>query len=144
MMASEKRRAIVIAVAIVALLAVFLNFGPGRNLADRFFSSLRLQKVHAVNVDLSAFTDPNANPALHQMVAQMISDKVNVTASEEDQPAATPEDASKAAGFPVRLLNSRKDPPKLVVSGHHAVTMTVDRARLQEIVKEAGHPELTL
>jgi len=103
-----------------------------------------MQKVQAVNVDLSSFTDPNANPALHQMVAQMISDKVVVTVNEQDQPASDASAATQLAGFPVLLLGSRKDAPKLVVSGAHAVNLTVDRARLQAIFSEAGHPDLVV
>jgi hypothetical protein len=103
-----------------------------------------MQKVQAVNVDLSSFTDPNANPALHQMVAQMISDKVVVTVNEQDQPASDASAATQLAGFPVKLLGSRKDPPKLVVSGAHAVNLTVDRSRLQAIFTEAGHPDLVV
>jgi len=113
-------------------------------LVGRFFRSLRMQKVQAVNVDLSSFTDPNANPALHQMVAQMISDKVVVTVNEQDQPASDASAATQLAGFPVKLLGSRRDPPKMVVSGAHAINLTVDRSRLQAIFTEAGHPDLVV
>ena len=54
------------------VVAAIVGFPSGRELLGRFFRSLRMQKVQAVNVNLSAFTDPNANPALHQMIAQMI------------------------------------------------------------------------
>ena len=60
------------------IVAGIVGFPSGRELLGRFVRSLRMQKVQAVNVNLSAFTDPNANPALHQMIAQMISDDVVV------------------------------------------------------------------
>ena len=132
------------ALAAMLLIAAGLSLPAGREAAGTFFRSLRMQKVQAVNVDLSPFTDPNANPTLHQMVAQMISDKVVVTANEKDQPAADAAAATPIAGFPVQLLGGRKDAPKLVVGGQHAVKLTVDRARLQAIFTEAGHPELTV
>src|SRR5712672_637565 len=128
----------------VVLVAGGLASPAGQRLAGRFLRSLRLQKVQAVNVDLSAFTDPNANPTLHQMVAQMISDKVVVTVNEQDQPASDASAATQLAGFPVKLLGSRKDPPKMVVSGAHAINLTVDRSRLQAIFTEAGHPDLVV
>ena len=56
-----------------------------------------MQKVQAVNVDLSPFVDANANPTLHQMVAQMISDKVQVLVNENDQPASDAAAATQAA-----------------------------------------------
>jgi hypothetical protein len=76
------------------------------------------------------------------MVAKMISDKVVVTVNEQDQAASDPASATKLAGFPVKLISSRKDQPKLAVSGEHAINLTVDRSRLQAIFNEAGHPDL--
>ena len=141
---SKRWRPILAGAVIIAVAAVGLSLPAGRMLVGRFFRSLRMQKVQAVNVDLSSFTDPNANPALHQMVAQMISDKVVVTVNEQDQPASDASAATQLAGFPVRLLGSRKDPPKMVISGAHAINLTVDRSRLQAIFTEAGHPDLVV
>jgi hypothetical protein len=128
--------------AAIVVVVVFLSLPAGQKLVGQFFGSLRMQKVQAVNVDLSSFTDPNANPALHEMVAKMISDKVVVTVNEQDQAAPDPASATKLAGFPVQLISSRKDQPKLAVSGEHVVNLTVDRSRLQAIFNEAGHPDL--
>ncbi len=128
--------------AAIAVVVVFLSLPAGQKLVGQFFGSLRMQKVQAVNVDLSSFTDPNANPALHEMVAKMISDKVVVTVNEQDQAESDPASAAKLAGFPVQLISSRKDQPKLAVSGEHDVNLTVDRSRLQAIFNEAGHPDL--
>jgi hypothetical protein len=47
-------------------------------------------------------------------------------------------------GFHVQLLSARTDSPTLIVGGEHKVNVTVDRGRLQEIVNEAGHPDLAL
>ena len=128
----------------IGIAGIVLSLPSGRTLVGQFFRSLRMQKVQAVNVDLSSFTDPNANPALHDMVAKMISDKVVVTKAEKDQPASDQAAAAQLAGFPVQLLASRKDAPKLVVSGEHDIDLTVDRTRLQAIFNEAGHPELVV
>ena len=125
----------------VVIAAVALSLPAGRELVGRFFRSLRVQKVQAVNVDLSTFTDPNANPALHEMVAKMISDKVVVTKLKRTSRHPIRQRRAQLAGFPVLLLSNRKDPPKLVVAGEHAINLTVDRARLQAIFNEAGHPD---
>jgi hypothetical protein len=138
------KRSFWMGLVVVAVVAGILSMPAGREVVQKALGSLRMQKVQAVNVNLSPFVDPNANPALHQMVSQMISDKVEVTVNESDQPAADASAATKLAGFPVRLLQVRKDAPKLVVGGEHALKMNVDRTRLQEIVKAAGHPEIVL
>jgi hypothetical protein len=142
---SGKSRGSLWAGLIAAVLAIgFVSMPAGRSLAGRFLRSLRVQNVQAVNVDFTAFTDPNANPTLHQMVAKMISDKVDVTSSEQDQNPSDAAAAGQVAGFPVKLLNARKDAPKLVVAGEHAMNIAVDRARLQAIFTEAGHANLTV
>jgi hypothetical protein len=124
--------------------AAIVGFPSGRDLLGRFFRSLRMQKVQAVNVNLSAFTDPNANPALHQMIAQMIPDDVVVAANEPDQPAADAATAAQLSGFDVSVISDRKDPPKFVVTGRHAFDMTLNRDRLQTVFSQAGHPEMSV
>src|ERR1700752_1788505 len=123
---SKRWRPILAGLVAVGITVVVLSLPGGRALVGQFFRSLRMQKVQAVNVDLSSFTDPNANPALHDMVAKMISDKVVVTKAKKDNPASDRAAAAQLAGFPVQLLASRKDAPKLVVSGEHDINLTVD------------------
>jgi len=141
--ATSKRR--VWLVLIVAVVAVgSLAIPAVRNAALKSLQSLRMQKVQAVNADFSPYVDSNANPTLHQMVTQMISDKVQVEQNEVDRPASDTASARQMAGFEVRLLAARKDKPELVVGGSHKIAVTVDRSRLQAIATEAGHPELVL
>jgi hypothetical protein len=140
----KRWRVAIFAGIVIALAAVSLTFTPVRDLARRFLDSLRMQKVQAVNVDLSSFVGPNANHSVQQMVSQMISDKVVTTVNEQNQTADTPAAAAQLAGFPVKLFSGRKDAPKLEVGGAHAMNMTVDRARLQAIFNEAGRPDLVL
>jgi hypothetical protein len=140
---SGKRWLWILAVAAVVAAAWF-TFPPTRRLGQGFFASLRVQKVQAVNVDLSSFVGSNPNPALHEMVSKMIADKVTTTVDEKNQPAPTAAAASQLAGFQVVLLSARKDAPELAVGGAHAFELHVDRTRLQEILKEAGRPDLAL
>ncbi len=137
-------RGVLVAGLVIMLAVGSLMFTPVRNLASRFLASLRMQKVQAVNVDLSSFVGPNANHTVQQMVSQMISDKVATTVDEPNQPADTPAMAAQLAGFQVNLFAGRKDAPKLEVAGAHAMNMTVDRTRLQAILNEAGRPDLVL
>jgi hypothetical protein len=128
----------------VVLVAGSLSIPAIRNAGLKSLRSLRMQKVQAVNADFSPYVDANANPTLHQMVTQMISDKVKVEVNEEDHPATDVASARQMAGFDVRLLGVRKDAPTMVVGGAHKIEVAVDRARLQAIATEAGHSELVL
>src|ERR1700680_1648937 len=81
---SQRRVWLVLIVAVVA--GGSLVIPAVRNAALKSLQSLRMQKVQAVNADFSPYVDANAHPTLHQMVTQMISDKVQVETNEEDQP----------------------------------------------------------
>lgn len=130
--------------AAIVVVVLWAGLPATRRLTGRFFASLRVQNVEAVNVDLSNFVGPNANPTLQSMVGQMISDRVVTTTSEDSESAADARTAGELAGFQAQLLGRRKDKPALVVTGAHAFTLHVDRARLQAILKEAGRSDLAL
>jgi hypothetical protein len=141
---APSKRPIWLVLIVVVIIAGGLSIPAVRNAALNSLQSLRMQKVQAVNANFSPFVDANANPTLHQMVTQMISDKVQVEQNEEDHPVNGVADAKQMAGFNVMLLGARKDAPKIVVGGSHKIAVNVDRARLKAIATEAGHPDLPL
>jgi len=141
---ASTRRSVWLVLIVLVLAAGSMSVPGVRNLALKSLQSLRMQKVQAVNANFSPFVDANANPTLHQMVTQIISDKVQVEVNEEDSPASDVAGARRLAGFEVMLLSGRKDAPKIVVGGSHKIDVIVDRTRLQAIANEAGHPDLVL
>jgi len=142
--APSSNRAVWLVLIVLVIVVGAFSIPAVRNLAFGSLQSLRMQKVQAVNADFSSYVDTNANPSLHQMVTQMISDKVQVETNEEDHTVADAAAAGQMAGFPVQLLSMRKDTPQITVGGVHKIAVAVDRARLQAIATEAGHPELNL
>lgn len=134
------RPAWVTAVAATIILGA-LAFPSGRSMAQRFLATLRIEKVQPVRLDFSAL---DGNRPMQEMLRQMVSDKVVVTADEKPQHVDTANDASQLAGFPARLLSARTDAPKFTVEGQHAFHMTIDRSRLQDIFDQAGRPDLLL
>jgi hypothetical protein len=142
--AAPSYRRIWLVLIVLVIAAGSLTIPAVRNVALKSLQSLRMQKVQAVNADFSPYVDANANPTLHQMVTQMISDKVQVEVNEEDHPVNDVAGARQLAGFDVLLLSSRKDAPTLVVGGAHKIDVAVDRARLQAIATEAGHSDIVL
>jgi hypothetical protein len=142
--AAPSQRPVWLVLIVVVLVAGGLSVPAVRNAALKSLQSLRMQKVQAVNADFSPYVDANANPTLHQMVTQMISDKVQVEVNEEDHPVTDVAGARQLAGFDVLLLSARKDAPTLVVGGSHKINVAVDRSRLQAIASEAGHADLVL
>src|SRR6202166_2959813 len=137
--AASSQKRVWLILLVVVIVAGGLGIPAIRNVALKSLQSLRMQKVQAVNADFSPYVDSNANPTLHQMVTQMISDKVQVEVNEEDHPVPDLAGARQLAGFDVMLLGARKDAPTLVVGGSHKIDVVVDRSRLQAIATEAGH-----
>jgi len=142
--APSQRRGVWLVLIVLVVAAGSLSIPAVRNAAVKSLQLLRMQKVQAVNADFSPYVDANANPTLHQMVTQMISDKVQVEVNEIDHPVSDAAGARQLAGFDVQLLGARKDAPEIVVGGSHKVDVVVDRSRLQAIATEAGHPDLVL
>lgn len=140
----KSSRWLLIAIVILVLVLVPLFSPYGRGVVSRLFNSLRVQKVQAVNVNLSSFVGPDANQTLRQMVSQMIASNVKTTVSEKGQIASSVAIASQVAGFPVELLSARSDAPEIAVTGARDFTLTVDRTRLQSILQEAGRSDLSV
>src|SRR5579863_10657272 len=99
--ATSSRRGVWVVLIVVVVCAAGFGIPAVRNLALKSLQSLRMQKVQAVNADFSPYVDANANPSLHQMVTQMISDKVQVEVNEEDHPVNDVASARQLAGFDV-------------------------------------------
>lgn len=127
--------------AVAAILLVSLAFPFGRSLAQRLLATLRVEKVQPIRFDTTSFDD---NRTLQRMLGQLISDRVQVVTDEKSQKAATQTDASAAAGFAVRVPREMTAAPDFTVEGRHAFKMTIDRARMQEILDESGRPDLLL
>jgi hypothetical protein len=142
--ASSSKKSVWLVLIVVVVVAGGLSIPAVRNAAVKSLQSLRVQKIQTVNADFSPYIEANANPSLHQMVTQMISDKVKVETNEEDHPVTDLAGARQLAGFDVKLISGRKDAPTMVVGGSHKIDVTVDRARLQAIATEAGHSDIVL
>src|SRR6202140_84517 len=106
--AASSQKRVWLILLVVVIVAGGLGIPAIRNVALKSLQSLRVQKVQAVNADFSPYVDANANPTLHQMVTQMISDKVQVEVNEEDRPVTDVANARQLAGFDVLMLSARK------------------------------------
>ena len=127
--------------ALGAILLGSLAFPLGRGLAQRILATLRVERVQPLRFDTSSLDE---NRPLQRMLSQLISDKVVVTTDEKSQKASTIADASRLAGFQVRVPHGLTDAPQFTVEGQLALRTTIDRARLQEILDQSGRPDLLL
>jgi anti-sigma factor RsiW len=126
-----------------AVLAVSLMFPATRSFAQRLLATLRVERVQTVSLDFGSVNSGTSRQPL-EALAKMLSENAVVTANEKEFSADSRDAATQAAGFPVRLLSTRTDAPTFEVSGAHAFHLTLDRSRLQDILDQAGRPDLLL
>jgi Putative zinc-finger len=126
-----------------AILLLSLVFPAARSFAQRLLATLRVEKVQTLPLNFSALEGPR-DRVVQQAIGRMISDNVVVTTDEKSFTPTSKNEAAKLAGFPVRLPATLTDPPQFNVSGAHAFHLTVDRARLQDILDQAGRTDLIL
>jgi len=132
------------AAALAATVVVMLSFAPARTWAQKFLAMFRVEKITVVPVDLNTLNGSNGETTAGKMLGQMIADNVVVTLHGTPQEVATPDEASQKAGYKVRLLSTRTDPPQITVAGEQAFHMTINRDRAQSILDEAGRSDLIL
>jgi hypothetical protein len=125
------------------VLALSLTFPATRGFAQRLLATLRVERVQTVSLDFSAMNTGTSSQPL-EMLAKMLSDKAVVTTNEKESSADSQAAATQAAGFPVRVLSSRTDEPAFAIAGAHAFHLTLDRSRLQDVLDQAGRPDLLL
>jgi hypothetical protein len=126
-----------------AILLGSLAFPSTRSFAQMLLATLRIQKVQTVSLDFSSFNHGHSSE-LQDALNKVLFDNVTVTADEKSKKVSTREEASKLAGFPVRLPANLLETPTFEVSGVHAFHMSVDRDRLQDILDQAGRTDLIL
>jgi len=130
------------AAAAMVLCVGLFSLAPARSWAQRVLAMLRVQQVAVISVDPVAMPGPDSNAA--KTISAFISDNVVQTLKGEAQSAASPDEASRMAGYPVRLLSGRVDAPQFTVEGEQAFNMTLSRDRLQAILSDLGRPDLQL
>ena len=132
------------ATALVSILALVLAFPTTRALAGELLKLFRVQQVTVVQVDFTGLEQLTGDGVLGNQFTELISNSMNMT----DEPgeavqAADAAQASQLAGFTVRLPQATT-PSHIYVSTGAAFTLTVDRAKAQALLDEAGRGDLVL
>jgi hypothetical protein len=121
--------------AALVILALILAFPGARALAGELLNLFRVQQVQVIPVDFTG---------LGNQFTALISNSIDMKQKPGDPvPAANGEQASQLAGFTVRLP-AGKTPSQIYVTGAASFTVTVDRAKAQAVLDEAGRSDLVL
>jgi hypothetical protein len=133
-----------IGLALVLLLAIVLSIPATRALAGDLLDLFRVQQVVVVPVDYTGMQQLTGNSTLGKQISQLISGSVtNEQKPGAPVPAADASQASKMAGFTVRLPQGTS-PSRISVENAAAFSFKVDRAKAQALLDEAGRSDLVL
>jgi hypothetical protein len=129
---------------IPALLALTLVFAipSARAFASELLNLFRVQQVTVVPVDFTGMEQLNG--AVGNNISQLISDSVTMK-KEPGEPvnAGTTAEASQLAGFNVRAPQNGT-PSRISVMSGASFAFTIDRAKAQALLDEAGRSDLVL
>ena len=130
--------------AALLILALVLAFPGTRALAGELLNLFRVQQVAVVPVDFTGLEQLTGDGVLGNQFTELISNSMNITDEPGDPvEAADAAQASQLAGFNVRLPQTA-DPSQIYVMDGAAFSMTVDRAKAQALLDEAGRGDLVL
>ena len=130
--------------AALVLLILVLAFPSTRALAGELLNLFRVQQVQVVSVDFTGLEQLTGDGALGNQFTELISDSVEIL-KEPGEPvtAASAAEASQLAGFNVRIPGGMT-PSQINVTSPAAFSMTLDRAKAQALLDEAGRSDLVL
>ena len=124
------------------ILALVLAFPGTRALAGELLRLFRVQQVTVVPVDLTGMEQLNG--AVGDNISQLISESVTMQKKPSDPVnVASADEASQLAGFDVRVPQALQ-PSRISVMSGAAFTFTIDRAKAQALLDEAGRSDLVL
>jgi hypothetical protein len=126
------------------VLALILAIPSTRALAGELLNLFRVQQVTVVPVDFTGMQQLTGNDALGKNFSQLVSSSIDMTKKPaKPVEAADATQASQLAGFDVRLPQGMT-PSQISVTDSAAFSLTIDRAKAQALLDEAGRSDLVL
>ena len=130
-----------VALGLVAALALALAFPQVRVIANSFLGLFRVQRVTVIQVDPGNLPQQLGSSA---QLEALFADDVKIEESGESQVAADADEASRLAGFEVRLPEAIQEERSLKVFPSTRLSFAIDLPRVQAILDEIGREDIRL
>ena len=131
--------------AVVIVLVIGLSIPSGFAWAGQFLGLFRVQQVAVIPIDPTGLVALKDNPTLAQQMGELLAKSITFEKKPGNPvPVSSQDEASKMAGFTVRLPAGQSLQPLLTVQPGTAFNFMVDRARAQTLLDESGHKDLVL
>jgi len=126
------------------LLALIITIPGTRALADELLSLFRVEQVTVIPIDFTGMHQLTGDGPLSKQLSQVLSSSITITKKPGNpQQAADAAQASQLSGFNLRLPQG-KTPTRISVMGASGFTFTIDLAKAQALLNEAGRTDLVL
>lgn len=127
------------AVAAAAAVVLVVSGSPGA-IAQKLLSVFRVKSVVAVPLQNDFLADGKG-----RLLGDLLADSVTVTTDEKAVAVTSREEASRLAGFAVRLPGIRQDAPSSFrVEGRRAFYLTVNRQRVESFLQLVNRADIRL
>lgn len=131
---------------VAVAVAILVSVHPMRTWAQRILAMLRVQKIQVVTIDpttlISSFQS-DSRP--YQLMNQFIADSVVVTIDPgKPDIVSDRNEASRLAGYPIRIIGSLEGPQSVAIHGETAFQMTINRDRILTLLDEVGRSDITI
>jgi hypothetical protein len=138
-------RSLWVGLATLALVAVLLSVPSIRAWAGEFLGLFRVQQVAVIPIDTTGMSQLSGDSALGKQIGQLLANSVSVNQKPgEPKAAVSAAEAGQIAGFIVRLPDNQTVAPQLFVESGSSFEFTIDRAKAQALLDEAGRKDLVL
>jgi anti-sigma factor RsiW len=129
------------ALAVIALLVVFISVAPLRALANNFLGLFRIQQISVIEVDPSQLQVQLGNSAEFEAI---LAENVTFEGGGDMVQVASQEEAVSQAGFEVRLPENIQNTPSFSITPAGKVNFEVDLARVRALLKTIDHADIQL
>ncbi len=126
---------------ILLIMAVVFSFPSARAIANSFLGLFRVEKLTVIQVDSGILPEQLGTSDTLQA---LFSENTHVEQIGEYRRDVTPEEASQLAGIPIRLPVGLKGEPHLEVQPGSKLTLRVDLALVNDLLRELGHEDIQL
>ena len=127
--------------AIVAILAVALAFGPVRAVANSFLSLFRVEQIQVIEVDPSQLEEQFGSSS---QLEQLLTQSAQFESRGDPQEVSSAEQASELTGVPVRLPAEIEGAQKITVQPGGDVKFNVDLELVRAVLRDIGRPDIQL
>ncbi len=130
-----------VTLGVIGVLAIALTFPSVRAIATSFLGIFRVESVQVIPVDLENLPQTFGSG---ESFEKFMANEVKVEEFGETRDVSSKEDASAAAGIPVRLPENIEGEPRLSVEQGGRMTFQVNYELARAVLDDIGHQDIEL